>query len=234
MKKAISVLGCVLLAFVVFVPLGTIVCLRCGWVLELTSAAAFYLAGTVLALAALILSLRANPVDSVPIAWIYAVTALLSIVGLLFAAVLYCDTPLAVVFAMLTTLCCIGLAIMHVPSRTLRIIGIVLSMVLMIPAAYMTFLMLLFGNIGCRTVIQTATSPNGAYYAELIDDDQGALGGNTEVLVRDNWCFDGLFFNVTEQSRVIYHGKWGEFKDMAIRWKDDRCLLINEKEYPIE
>ena len=104
----------------------------------------------------------------------------------------------------------------------------------MIPAAYMTFLILLFGNIGCTTVVQSAVSPDGAYYAELIDDDQGALGGNTEVLVRDNWCFDGLFFNVTEQFSVIYHGKWGEFKDMTIRWKDDRCLLINEKEYPIE
>ena len=234
MKKAISVLGCVLLAFVVFVPLGTIVCLRCGWVFELTNAAAFYLTGAVLVLAVLILSLLADTVDSVPIAWIYAVTALLSIVGLLFAAVLYSDTPLAVVFAALIPLGCIGLAILHVPSRTGRIIGIVLSATLMIPVVCLTFLTLLFGNIGRRTVVQSVSSPDGAYYAELIDDDQGALGGSTVVQVRDSRCFDGWCFTVTDRFRVIYHGEWGEFKYMTICWKDNRCLLINDKEYPIE
>ena len=234
MKKTISVLGCVLLAFVIFVPLGTVACFYCGWKFELTSAAGFYLAGAILALGVLILSLLAHPVHSVPVTCIYAVTALLSIVGLLFAGFYCAKTPLGVVFAALTAFCCIGLAIMHAASRAFRITSIVISVGLMVPVSYLTFIMALFGNIGCRTVVQTAMSPDGAYCAELIDDDQGACGGNTEVEVKKTSYFDGMFFRVTEPPRTVYHGQWGEFKDMTIRWKDDRCLLINEKEYPIE
>ena len=233
MKKTISILGCVLLAFVAFVPLSKLCFLFSDRVLELTCAPGFYLVGAVLALGLLILVVRYGPSSRLACV-LFAATALLSIAGLLFAGVYYSKTPLAVVFAALTVFCCIGLAITHAASRAFRITGIVLSVGLMVPVSFLTFLMVLFGNIGCRTVVQTAMSPDGAYCAELIDDDQGACGGNTEVEVKKTSYFDGLFFRVTEPARTVYFGQWGEFKDMTIRWKDDRCLLINEKEYPIE
>lgn len=33
---------------------------------------------------------------------------------------------------------------------------------------------------------------------------------------------------------TMYKGEWGEFETMVIRWKDNRTLLINGKEYPVD
>lgn len=91
----------------------------------------------------------------------------------------------------------------------------------------------LLGNIGETTVVDVFPSPDGRYYAELIDDDQGALGGNTCVDVYRTAELDLGVIRFCSVPKQVYWGNYGEFNDMTIEWKDNETLLINGKEYPI-
>ena len=95
------------------------------------------------------------------------------------------------------------------------------------------FFRLLFGNFGENTVVKTVESPNKEYYAEVIDSDQGALGGNTFVDVYEKSIIKTPILTVCKKPKRIYSGKWGEYKKMQIYWKDDTCLVINSVEYKL-
>lgn len=89
--------------------------------------------------------------------------------------------------------------------------------------------------MGKNTVVQAVESPSGAYRAELIDSDQGALGGDT--LVEVYYLFeevDAFVFLFRRTPTCVYRGNWGEFENMKISWKSDNELKINNKVYLIE
>ena len=77
-------------------------------------------------------------------------------------------------------------------------------------------------------------SPDGSYYAQIIDSDQGAMGGNTFVEVCASEELDALLFKIKKKPRQIYSGAWGEAHSLQIRWKDDCTLEINSGLYEIE
>ncbi len=93
---------------------------------------------------------------------------------------------------------------------------------------------LTFGNIGQNTVVKTVSSPSGKYYAQVIDSDQGALGGDTHVDVYQECGINALLFRIEKNPRRVYFGDWGEYENMKIYWKDDNCLVINSVEYEME
>lgn len=105
---------------------------------------------------------------------------------------------------------------------------------MILPIGFFGFIALIFGNFGQNTVVQSVESPNGIYYAEVIDSDQGALGGDTLVDVYENKGIDILIFKISKEPQRIYHGDWGEFNDMELYWKYDYCLVINSVEYTIK
>jgi len=73
----------------------------------------------------------------------------------------------------------------HAKKSGLRLMCKLLSFVI-IPV-YLLLLpgFILFSDFGKTTVVQTLDSPDGRYQAVLVDVDQGALGGNTDVYVED-------------------------------------------------
>lgn len=96
------------------------------------------------------------------------------------------------------------------------------------------FLLLLTEDFGVYEVIQKIESPSGKYYAELINDDQGAMGGSTIVEVSSKKeCVPFLIGELVKNQEIsrIYTGRWGEFKTMEIFWLDEDIILINGEEY---
>ena len=84
-------------------------------------------------------------------------------------------------------------------------------------------------------MVQTLPSPNGTYYAEVIDSDQGALGGDTLVEVYDTRKQLDLFLiTVQKNPQLVYFGDWGDFKTMTLQWESEQVLLINGKPNIIE
>ena len=62
------------------------------------------------------------------------------------------------------------------------------------------------------------------------------IGGDVIVDVYEKSGIDLILFKWQKKPRRVYVASWGElvnFKDTEIRWKNDSCLMINEKEYEI-
>jgi len=104
---------------------------------------------------------------------------------------------------------------------------------MVVPIGCLCFIALTFGGIGQNTVVQTIESPSGRYYAEVMDSDQGALGGDTFVDVYQQGGVNTILFKAQKKPQRVYAGDWGEFETMQIHWKSDDCLVINAAAYEI-
>ena len=112
-------------------------------------------------------------------------------------------------------------------KKTVLLWSCVALLLLLLP--FVLFVLSLRG-LSQNTVVQTLDSPNGTYFAQVIDSDQGAMGGATIVEVYQSNSFLGRHKKVDR----VYTGRYGEYKTMEIYWKDDTCLVINGTEYPIK
>lgn len=119
-------------------------------------------------------------------------------------------------------------------SKNVKVISVLSSSVLSVPVLIITVSSVLFGSVGVNTVINTIPSPGGTYYAEIVDSDQGALGGDTVVNIHKSRKLDLLVMTISRTPQRVYIGDWREYETMDIYWKDNQCIIINSKEYPIE
>lgn len=85
-----------------------------------------------------------------------------------------------------------------------------------------------------RSLEKHIVSPDRTYYAEVVNVDQGALGGDTVVYVHRSRGINLFFLSFNRIPQKVYSGEWGEYKTMQIEWKNESCLVIDSKEYNIE
>ena len=103
-------------------------------------------------------------------------------------------------------------------------------------AAVVLFFVALFFSLleqfpfGSKTVVMTVTSPDGSYYAAVIDSDQGALGGDTLVNVH-KWVIRTPLFRLEAIGEQVWYGDWLAYENMDIYWNTDKCLVINGEEF---
>lgn len=122
-----------------------------------------------------------------------------------------------------------------VKVKWLKILSAVVSAVLILPFGFAAFMLLVFGQIGRNTVVSTEYSPEGTYRAEVIDSNQGALGGDTLVMVYDETSrMDFYFFALQKSPQRVYLGEWGEFADMEINWESEHVLNIDGVSHEIK
>ena len=129
--------------------------------------------------------------------------------------------------------CCCFLSIKHGKPFALKIVALALSALMILPIGFFCFIALVFGNLGQNTVVQTVESPSGKYYAQVIDSDQGALGGDTFVEVYKKPLTNTFLFKIEQYPDRVYSGEWGEYEDMQIYWNGDHRLVINAVAYEI-
>ena len=81
--------------------------------------------------------------------------------------------------------------------------------------------------------MHTAKSPDNTYIAWVVSSDQGALGGSTEVYVR-NTKKDIPFVSgmLKTESKNLWSGRWGT--EVTLCWEDDDTLMIDGKSYDVE
>ncbi len=90
-----------------------------------------------------------------------------------------------------------------------QISSLALSSLLLPALAIFSFFALTSGSIGQNTVVETVESPGGKYYAQVIDSDQGALGGDTFVDVYQSGEINALLFKIEKAPQRVYSGDWG-------------------------
>ena len=106
-------------------------------------------------------------------------------------------------------------------------------LLLLLPIGFLSLFSLF--PIGRNRVVQSLPSPGGTYCAQVIDSDQGALGGDTIVEVYESRKqVNLLLIKLQKNPQLVYLGNWGEFENMNLRWESEQVLLINGRSYEVE
>ena len=234
MKKAVSILMCLLFVLTILYPAGVITTACIGYSFELISVSAFAIALAALSVCVIVLDLicKTTPENKV-MRTLLAIITPLSLINAVFYIFEY-PQIWVIASVLLSASCCCYLTVKYGKPMSLKTVTLVLSALMILPIGFFSFIALIFGNIGQNTVVQTVESPNGKYYAQVIDSDQGALGGDTLVDVYQDCRINAILFKIEKKPQRVYFGDWGEFNNMKIHWKDDNCLVINSVEYEIK
>jgi len=242
MKKIITILGYTLSALLTVLPVGTALTSCFNLVFELRSYCIFAIVTALLAIALTIISfIHKTPVGKKHLAVIFAASAPLSLVNAVFF-IFKCgyriDDPLLLVTAISMLLCiisCCCLSSKHGKPIAFKITAMIISLLLLIPIIFLSFMFTLFDNISEDTVIKSVDSPSGKYCAQLIDNNQGALGGATLVKVYSNRRFEALTFTISKKPQTVHIGPWNEnIENIDIYWDNDEFLYVGSEVYDIE
>lgn len=232
MKKHISILCILLFSLTALQPASSLICVFFGYEFTLASYEIYSVIMLIAAVTIFIMSMKSSEPGK-------AVNILLIILPLISFINAVCflikSESLFVYVCMLIyfILCCI-LSLKLSSSIVLKYIVVAVSCLMLGPVVLLASLYFIIGPFTESTTIMTLSSPDGSYYAEVQDFDQGALGGDTLVYIHEKALIDVIIFRVEKTPQRIYTGEWGEYKDMNIYWKSDNCLVINSKRYFIE
>lgn len=236
MKKAVLISEILLIILIILLPLGVVISYCFGYIFELADYILFSAVTAVFSVGVVILCLLAKKRGCSISSVLIAMPAPLSIVN---AAVyiLKCFNIWVILSVFVCACCCFCLTAICAKPMILKVIALILSALMMLPVFLYGntagLIALIFGDMVQNTVVKSVESPSGSYYAEIIDSNQGALGGDTLVYVYENKGIDNFAFRTYKKPQMLYQGDWGEFKYMNIYWKDDNCLIINAVEYKI-
>ena len=209
-----------------------------GYTLELGSIPVYVLLTAILAAAAALTPPEGRKADRLvrailaPLSFLWAAAWML-----LFGHVHFygdeCPAIVVSAFAVLVFIACCAGAFRSVRGVP-RTVSLVLAGLLAVPMCVFLFVDLLFGNFGKAAVTQTVPSPDGALKAQVWDLDEGALGGDTVVEVRETRELNAGVFRLGKTPRRVYEGEWGEAFSMELQWKDDSTLIINGVPYTLD
>ncbi len=229
MKKLILSLIISIFLLLFILPLLDIILLFNGYDMDYVNP--FFMPITISALSVLSMALSLFFKEKIENKVFSVITALLPLLSI-FNMLYYSDGGLVTMgCSFLTFAVSFYLSFKYSKNLVLGLISIILSFVLF----HYVFFISLFGNIREDTVIKDLPSPNGEYYVQVIDSNQGAMGGATEVnIYESNKGIDLFLLKIKKKPKRVYTGRWGEYKNMEIYWKNDNCLVINGREYKVE
>lgn len=225
---------CCVFAIIFFLlPLGVILFDYFGYTFELASYSVFTVIAAVVAVSIVVFCTAAENPAGDELATVLFVLAppLLLLVAVFY--ILACSSIWVGASMFICVCCCCYLTVRYVEALVFKIVSFLLTAFMALPIGFFILFVLIFGNIGQDTIVQSVESPDGTYYAEVIDNDQGALGGSTFVDLYENKGINAFVFRIFKTPQRIYYGRWGEFENMEIYWKDENCLVINSAEYAI-
>ncbi len=233
MTKQKTVLMCLIFALTALLPTGTVISALFEYSFELVSVSGFAVATAVLSAFTVLIDLAFDTeLESKTVRVLLTLNTPLSLIGAAFY-LFKSFSPWVVIGVSVSVICCFILTVRHGKPYTLKVRALTLSVLTVFPVAVVSFFAYAFSDFGVTTVVKTVESPNGEYYAEVLDNDQGALGGATTVWVYERRGIDLLLFKISKKPQRVYLGRCGEADSMSIRWKDDGCLVINSVEYEI-
>lgn len=234
MKKIMSVLVSILFSLTVFFPVGTLVSACFGYTFELISISAFSVIIAVISVFTVIFSIiskeKINNKGVIILLYILTPLFFINAVFCIFES----GRISVVICVLISVVCSFFPAMKNTMSKVSKIVLSVLFTLMMAFLLFFAFIMLMFGNIGQNTVVKTVESPDLRHYAEVVDIDQGALGGNTIVNVCEKREINAVVFIIKKKPQTVYIGDWGDADNMEICWKDDSRLVINSVEYGIK
>lgn len=235
MKKTISAISVLLFLIYAFVPLFSVIAWIAGYNFTLYSYTISAIVNVIFSIIACIIVFTYQGSATGHVGRVFTVMLLpMLFLNCLFYLVLsdwkylFLILLFSMVFTFVYTLKCLRKSVS-------KIIVSVILFLLLIPLCIFSFVDFMFSDFDINNkVIKAELSPDKSYRADIIDSDQGALGGNTFVDVYDlQSTVDFYIFKLAKKPQRLYRGVWGEYQNMSVSWKDNYTLFINKKEYTI-
>ena len=130
-----------------------------------------------------------------------------------------------------SVICAIILLFSYTRGTGFKIAFSIIYALILVPM-FLFSLVLLFGSIFMRDFVITEVtsaefSPNAVHLAEVIRNDQGALGGRTTIEITEQNRDINLFIGELQRNpRGVYFGRWWEYKYMSLYWESDDILYV--------
>lgn len=234
MKKLLSVLSYLLLALIAFSPVCSLICTVFGYKFTLVNPSIFAIAIFVLTAVTVLVSILSQEILENKI--ICVVTSVLTPLALINTGfyVRSCGT-LWIIASVLICVGCGYLTFRHGKPLAVRVGALVLTASLLLPMALVCFVMSVAGKTQNYIVLDTVDSPTGAYYAEIIDNDQGEKGGSKMVHIYPDNDIETPIFLIRKKRIMIfeefYNADEADKTEVVVQWKDDTHLVINGADY---
>ncbi len=145
---------------------------------------------------------------------------------------------LPMILAVLMLFTTIPILMRHTSVNWLKVTALGIAGLLCMPLLGISLLGNMVSNTQNYEVVLHQTSPNGKYYAECLQDKQSTEDEEDEedkekivaiVKVYEKGGFDIGICSASKPPKIVYTGD----VILKLEWKDDTCLLIDGKEYPI-
>ena len=231
MKKVISFLIFLLFTLTALYPAGSLIASCFGYSFKLMGIPVFAVSSAIISICIVVLDGVYKIALNKLVQILLAVITPISLINVVLCAI---ESPhtWTIVGTLVSTGCCVYLMIKNGKPLFLKILSGAVSAFMFSPVCLMCFFSLI--DFGLNTVVEKIESPSGKYYVQVVDSDQGALGGDTFVDVYKLGEVNLFLCKFEKQTQRVYHGEWREYENMQIYWKDDSCLVINSVEYEIE
>lgn len=234
MKKLLSAFACILLALIVFSPLCSLICSIFGYKFTLVNPAAFAIAIFALtALTVLLSILYGKPLEG---KFICVVLSALTPCALINTG--FYIRSCGIIWIIASVLICAGcgyLTFRHGKPVTLKTAALVLSAGLLMPMVLICFVLTVAARTQNYVVVDEVDSPGGAYYAQIIDNDQGEKGGWKLVHIYPDNEVKTPVFEIKKKPIKIFEEYYSQGESdsttVVIQWKDDNHLTINGDDY---
>lgn len=235
MRKVICTALSILFAINIIVSLGFIIPFFAGYYFSLYNYEAFGIILTAIAITVVVLGFMRKETDiGLTSSVISCIILPVSFITWLYFISLSDWKPMVFLMAVCSA-CAAYFAFRYGKPYSLKITAIVISAIMILPLCFISFVDLTFGDFVETTVAQTIYSPNENYKVQVIDSDQGALGGNTFVEVYDTRAVVDLWvIKVSKEPKRVYSGEWGESQNMQIFWEDNSTISINGELYSVK
>lgn len=226
MKKAAKVMSVVSFVLLLAQPVGTVLFSLVDYSFVLTGDTIFAAVCLLTVLgAAIINSVAEKDAPKGGYAVLHALIAPVSIISLLFIS-LKQDSPWPVGLMLLCVITSFYLSLRFGRPKGLKIGAGIVGGLMLLPVLFLCFFFIVMNDFGSYRVVETHYSPDGKYYAQVIDSDQGALGGDTVVEVYKSGEINLGLFKIVKGPRQVYFGQWREYEHMLIYWREDNSLVV--------
>ena len=142
---------------------------------------------------------------------------------------------LPMILAVLMLFATVPILMHHTSVNWLKVTALGIAGLLCMPLLGLSLLGNLVSSTQDYEVVLQKTSPNGKYYAECLQNKQATEDKEDKeeivaiVKVYENSGFNIGICSATKLPQKVYAGD----VILELIWKDDTCLLIDGKEYPI-
>ncbi len=226
MKKASGIMSIVSFVLLLVQPVGTVLLSLVNYSFVLTGDIVFAAVCLLTVLGAAIINTAAGrDSDNGGCAVFNALIAPVSIISLLFISYKQ-DSLWPVGLMLLCVIISFYLSLRFGRPKGLKIGAGIVGGLMLLPVIFLSFLLTVMNDFGSYRVVDTYYSPDGKYYAQVIDSDQGALGGDTVVEVYKSGEINLGFFKIVKGPRMVYFGQWREYEHLLIYWREDNSLVV--------